>query len=64
MIAAAALAGCTVPVAPPAEATAPADFAAEFSAEQAARTFVYVVDRVVPVAEAYLLTEATWSRVV
>jgi Zn-dependent protease with chaperone function len=55
LIAAAALAGCTVPVAPPAAAPPPADFAGALSAEQAARTFVYVVDRVVPVAEAICL---------
>jgi predicted Zn-dependent protease len=42
-------------MAPPAETPPPADFAGALSAEQAARTFVYVVDRVVPVAEAICL---------
>ena len=41
-------------MAPPAEAPPPADFAGALSPDQAARTFVYVVDRVVPVAEAMM----------
>lgn len=55
VIAAAALAGCTLPVVPPAEAPSPVEFADAQSAEEVARTFVDVVDRVVPVAEAICL---------
>ncbi|MCA3443481.1 MAG: M48 family metallopeptidase [Rhodobacter sp.] len=55
VIAAAGLAGCSLPVAPPGGGPPPVDFAEAPTPEQAARTFVYVVDRVVPVAEAICL---------
>lgn len=55
VIAAAGLAGCAVQVALPGGGPPPVEFAAAPSPEQAARTFVDVVDRVAPVAEAICL---------